>query len=66
VILCNSNYEGQLNEDSQWVIADEKILADPRSFCTDLISESQPWRHDSNKLTSALIEVLDEYTGPLE
>ncbi|MBV6449839.1 MAG: Gluconeogenesis factor [Anaerolineales bacterium] len=66
VILCNSNYEGQLNEDSQWVIADEKILADPRTFCTDLISESQPWRHDSNKLTSALIEVLDEYTGPLE
>ncbi len=66
VILCNSNYEGQLNEDSQWVIADEKILADPRTFCTDLINESQPWRHDSNKLTSALIEVLDEYTGPLE
>jgi len=66
VLLCNSNYTGQLNEDSQWVKADEKILADPRTFCTDLINESQPWRHDSVKLTSALIEVLDEYTGPLE
>ncbi|MFN8387491.1 MAG: gluconeogenesis factor YvcK family protein [Anaerolineales bacterium] len=66
VVLCNSNYTGQLNEGSQWVIADEKILADPRTFCTDLTSESQPWRHDSMKLTSALIEVMDEYTGPLE
>lgn len=65
VVLCNSNYVGQLNEDSQWVIADEKTLADSRTFCTDLISESQPWRHDSLKLTSALIEVLDEFTGPL-
>jgi len=66
VLLCNSNYTGQLNDDSQWVKADEKILADARTFCTDLVNESQPWRHDSVKLTSALIEVLDEYTGPLE
>ncbi len=66
VVLCNSNYAGQLNEDSQWVIADEKTLSDSRTFCTDLISESQPWRHDSAKLSGALIEVLDEYTGPLE
>lgn len=66
VVLCNSNYVGQLNEESQWVIADEKALADSRTFCTDLISESQPWRHDSGKLSGALIEILDEYTGPLE
>lgn len=66
VLLCNSNYTGQLNDDSQWVKADENILADPRTFCTDLVNESQSWRHDSVKLTSALIEVLDEYTGPLE
>ena len=66
VLLCNSNYEGQLNESSQWVITDEKILADSRTFCTDLINETQPWRHDSSKLANALIEVLEEYTGPLE
>jgi len=66
VILCNSNYEGQLNEGSQWVKADEKILADARAFCTDLINASQPWRHDSLKLTTALNDVIEEYTGPLE
>ncbi|MEW6086419.1 MAG: gluconeogenesis factor YvcK family protein [Chloroflexota bacterium] len=65
VVLCNSSYVGQLNEGSQWVIADEKTLADSRTFCIDLISESQPWRHDSAKLTGALIEVLDEFTSPL-
>lgn len=66
VILCNSNYAGQLNEDSQWVITDEKTLADSRTFCTDLTNVNEPWRHDSTKLTGALFEVLDEYTGPLE
>jgi uncharacterized cofD-like protein len=66
VVLCNSNYEGALNDDSQWVRADEKILADSRAFCTDLVDESQPWRHDPLKLAIALNDVLEEYTGPLE
>jgi uncharacterized cofD-like protein len=66
VVLCNSNYEGKLNDDSQWVRADEKILADSRAFCTDLVDESQPWRHDPLKLAIALNDVLEEYTGPLE
>ncbi len=66
VVLCNSNYEGKLNDDSQWVKADEKTLADSRAFCTDLVDESQPWRHDSAKLAIALNDVLEEYTGPLE
>jgi uncharacterized cofD-like protein len=66
VILCNDNYEGQLAEDSQWVLADEKTLADPRIHCADLADENHPWRHDSSKLAKKLIEILDEYTGPLE
>ncbi|HQU35305.1 MAG: Gluconeogenesis factor [Anaerolineales bacterium] len=65
VVLCNSNYEGALNEGSQWVKADEKILADARAFCTDLIHETQPWRHDSSKLATALNDVLEEYSSPL-
>lgn len=66
IILCNDNYEGPLNEDSQWVIADEKTLDDPRVHCADLADENHPWRHDSSKLAKKLIEILDEYTGPLE
>ncbi|HEX9838700.1 MAG TPA: uridine diphosphate-N-acetylglucosamine-binding protein YvcK, partial [Anaerolineales bacterium] len=66
VILCNDNYEGQLAEDSQWVLTDEKTLADPRVHCADLADENHAWRHDSSKLAKKLIEILDEYTGPLE
>ena len=65
VILCNDNYEGQLNEGSQWVRTDEKTLADQRVHCSDLSDESHPWRHDASKLARTLIEILDEYTGPL-
>ena len=65
IILCNDNYEGQLNGDSQWVRADEKTLADARVYCSDLTDPGYPWRHDSAKLARKLIEILDEYTGPL-
>jgi uncharacterized cofD-like protein len=66
VVLCNDNYGGQLNDDSQWVRADEKTLADSRVRCADLVDEGNPWRHDSKKLAETLFQILDEYTGPLE
>ncbi|NUQ85904.1 MAG: uridine diphosphate-N-acetylglucosamine-binding protein YvcK [Anaerolineales bacterium] len=66
VVLCNENYEGQLLDDSQWVRADEKTLADSRVRCADLADGNHPWRHDSKKLAETLIEILDEYTGPLD
>src|SRR5215211_5667754 len=66
VILCNDNYQGQLNDGSQFVRADEKILADSRTHCADLSDDQYPWRHDSNKLAVKLIQLLDEYTGPLD
>ena len=65
IVLCNDNYEGQLNEGSQWVRTDEKIMADSRLHCADLSDASHPWRHDSAKLARTLIEILDEQTGPL-
>jgi len=66
ILLCNDNFEGVLNEGDQWVRVDEKTMADSRAHCADLINGSQPWRHDSAKLATTLIEILDEYTGPLE
>jgi len=66
VLLCNDNYEGSLAEDSSWVHADEKTLSDVRARLEDLTDEHHPWRHDSAKLAEKLIEILDEYTGPLE
>jgi uncharacterized cofD-like protein len=65
IVVCNDNFEGQLNEGSQWVQTDEKIRADSRLHCADLSDAGHPWRHDSEKLARALIEILDEHTGPL-
>ena len=66
VLLCNDNFSKQPNEDDQWVEIDDKTRSDTRTKYADLINEANPWRHDSNKLANALIEILDEYTGPLE
>lgn len=65
IVLCNDNYEGLLNEGSQWVLTDEKIMADKRLYRADLSDANYPWRHDSAKLARTLIEILDEHTGPL-
>lgn len=65
VVLCNENYNGQLSAGSQFVRADESTLADPRTHCADLADDSHPWRHDPVKLAHTLIEVLDDFTGPL-
>ena len=66
VVLCNDNYEGQLNDGSLWVGVDEKSLQDARLRSADLSNKSFPWRHDSAKLAETLMEILAEYTGPLE
>jgi len=66
VLLCNDNFRGQLDEKDQWVEIDDKTRFDPRAKFADLINESHPWRHDSNKLANTLIEILDEYTSLLE
>jgi uncharacterized cofD-like protein len=65
VILCNDNYAGQLNDGSHFVRADQETLTDPRTYTTNLSDEEFPWRHDSNKLATTLIQLLEEYTGPL-
>ena len=65
VVLCNDDYEGQLNPDSQWVRADDKTMEDSRVRYDNLVDDRHPWRHDSNKLAATLIEILDEYTEPL-
>ena len=66
VVLCNDNFASQLNQGDQWVEIDNKIRSDSRTHFADLVNESHPWRHDSDKLANTLIEILDEYTGPLE
>ena len=66
VLLCNDNYKGSLAEDSHGYMPMKKHSQMPRARLENLTDESYPWRHDSAKLAEKLIEILDEYTGPLE
>jgi len=64
IILCNDDYKNEIGS-SQWVYADEKILSDSRSYCTDLVDDGHPWRHDSAKLAQVIMDIFYERTGPL-
>ncbi len=65
IIICNNNYEDNLHPASKWVLADEKTLSDPRSYCADLVDHEHPWRHDSLKLAQVIMDIFHERTGPL-
>ncbi len=65
VVLCNGNYSAPLPTNSAWVRADERTLADTRSYCADLVDVDHPWRHDSGKLGQTIMNLFYERTGPL-
>ena len=65
-VLSGDNYEADISPSSHWVRTDEKILADPRSYCTDLVDHEKPGRHDSQKLAQVIMDIFYERTGPLD
>ena len=64
VILCNDNYNANIDLSSEWVRTDEKILADPRSYCADLVDDENPRRHDSLKLARVIMDIFYTRTAP--
>jgi uncharacterized cofD-like protein len=64
VIVCNNRYEGALPAGVEWVNIDRRAEKYP-VYGTDLLDIEHPWRHDSEKLAKALIDILYERTGPL-
>lgn len=64
VIVCNNRYDGELPAGVEWVIIDERSAKYP-IYGTDLLNSAQPWRHDSDKLAKALMDIVYERTGPL-
>lgn len=66
VILCNDNYKANIDLSSHWVRTDEKILSDPRSYCTNLVDDENPQRHDSQKLAQVIMDIFYERTRPFD
>ncbi len=64
IILCNNNYDTDVGP-SKWVHADEKAVADSRTYCVNLVDTKRPWHHDSGKLSHVIMDILYERTGSL-
>ena len=65
LVLVNDNYDERLERGIEFIRADAEILADARVYTADLVDVSVPWRHDSEKLASVLMNLYYERTGPL-
>jgi uncharacterized cofD-like protein len=65
LIVANSNCNGALSQNVEWVITEDDLSVDHPVYTADLIDPDHPWRHDSGKLAQALIDLYEERTGPL-
>jgi hypothetical protein len=65
LILANRERSGNLQDNIQWVFAEEEIDDDYAVHRADLTDELHPWRHDSVKLAQEIMDLLEEKTGPL-
>lgn len=65
IVLCNDNYTGNITPETRWVQVDEKMLSDPRTYCTDLVNDDTPWRHDSTKLAQVIMNIFYQRTKSL-
>jgi uncharacterized cofD-like protein len=65
VIVCNSWYDGKLENGIQWVRVDEALERDSRLYLSDLADHQQPGHHDAVKLAQVLMDLYNERTGPI-
>lgn len=65
IIIANKQLEGKLPEGIHWVSCDEDLGGDVRLVRLDLIDSVRPWRHDSQKLSQIIRDLLQEQSGLL-
>ncbi len=65
IIVCNSCYDGILDEGVKWVRVDKSLEGDSRLYTADLIDYAYPMHHNATKLAQVLIDLYNERTGPL-
>jgi uncharacterized cofD-like protein len=65
IVVVNDKRNIELEQSLEWVTVDENIEERYAVYRADLVDENYPWRHDSQKLSEVLIDLLQERTGPL-
>ncbi|HSM26200.1 MAG TPA: YvcK family protein [Anaerolineaceae bacterium] len=65
VVICNDNCNGRLPEDIEFVCLDNNLENEYPVYSANLSDSSIPWRHDSLKLATAILDLYNERTGPI-
>jgi len=65
IIVVNSNQEGNLPEGDEWVLVDEGLDNQYPLYQANLVDIEHPSRHNREKLSKVLMDLLQERTGPL-
>ncbi len=65
VIICNDNYNVRLPEDIEYVQIDAGLDQEYPIYSANLSDVEAPWRHDSTKLASTILDLYNERTGPI-
>jgi uncharacterized cofD-like protein len=65
VVVCNQVAAGQKSAKVAWVPLDDDLDQKYAIYAADLVDEISPWRHDSQKLGRAVMDLFYEKTGPL-
>ena len=65
LIVVNSSQEALLPENHEWVRVEEELDNQYALYRADLVDVEQPSRHNGEKLSKVLMDLLQERTGPL-
>lgn len=65
IAVVNVGSQGTLPDGVDWVGVDPKLEEEYKIYEADLVDALQPWRHDSQKLAQAIMDLYQERTGPL-
>ncbi len=65
IALANSNDTEKLPEGVEWVRLEAGLDQHYWIYQADLVDALHPWRHDSDKLARAVMDLFHERTGPL-
>lgn len=64
-IVCNDRFSGRLPDDIEYVINEAELEKRFPIYSASLNDDQAPWRHDSQKLASAIMDLYYERTGPI-
>ncbi|PKO15408.1 MAG: hypothetical protein CVU39_10865 [Chloroflexi bacterium HGW-Chloroflexi-10] len=64
-VICNDNCGGRLPAGVEFACLEEGLEKEYPIYSSDLVNSEAPWRHDSERLANAIIDLYNERTGPM-